>query len=36
MGKQYNKVIKRRRNRAYQQRMKERIKEAIASAKKRK
>jgi ferritin-like metal-binding protein YciE len=36
MGKQYNKVIKRQRARAYEQRVKERVHKAIAAAKKRK
>jgi hypothetical protein len=36
MGKQYNKVIKRRRASAYENRAKARIKDAIAAAKKRK
>jgi hypothetical protein len=35
MGKQYNKVIKRRRARAYENRVKERIQEAKAAAKKK-
>jgi hypothetical protein len=36
MGKQYNKVIKRQRARAYEQRAKERVKQALSSSKKRK
>jgi hypothetical protein len=36
MGKQYNKVIKRQRARAYEARVKARVKEAIAAAKKHK
>lgn len=36
MGKQYNKVIKRRRAHAYELRAKEAVKQAIAAAKKRK
>ena len=36
MGKQYNKIIKRRRARAYESRAKETVKQAIAAAKKRK
>jgi len=36
MGKQYNKVIKRRRARAYEIRVKQRIHEAIAASKKKK
>lgn len=36
MGKQYNKVIKRRRAHAYELRAKEAVRQAIAAAKKRK
>jgi hypothetical protein len=36
MGKQYNKVIKRRRARAYDARVKARLQEALANAKKKK
>jgi hypothetical protein len=36
MGKQYNKVIKRKRARAYELRAKERVKQAIAGVRKRK